>query len=646
MINVSDEFRRLISQNTKVEFKATLALADGTVRNLTGDDVMMGSPMITSGTSSTSSFDVGSAVMGQLKIALNNFDGSFDPYDFTDATITPFVGVRLGNGGVEWVRKGDYIVEQPKSYGSTIELKCLDYLSKFERPYAEVATQYPATLQTIVLDMCSVCGVLMESGEFANCQYVVQERPGGSSLTCLAVLSYVAQVAGCFARMTNAGTLRIAWYDTSAFEAEDWLDGETFDGASPYQSGDTADGGGFLDYSQGDSYDGGPFSRRPWASIHAYGSMSISTDDVVVTGVQVTACDDKPSEGGGTGNDGETSLFGSQGYVLEITNNPLVTYGTAEQVAAQVGARVVGMRFRPLDVSALGDPTIEAGDPIIVTDRKQNSYRAYATSVIYKIGSYQSISCGAETPSRNQASVFSAITKAIVDSRNAVKEERTNRQLAISQLAQELEESSGLYRTEVAQQDGSTILYMHDKPTLAESAIVWKMTAEAVGISIDGGQTYSYGIDATGSAILDRVYAIGIDAQYINAGRVSFGGGGWIDFALGTMGLGVGSALGDGTVQGMLDGISDAARTATDYFTFSGGELTIGAEGSAVKNVLTNSRMVYRTSQSDVAWFGLNDGGIWEMFIETARVQNRLGFGQFYWFARDNGNMTLKWTEV
>lgn len=75
--------------------------------------------------------------------------------------------------------------------------------------------------------------------------------------------------------------------------------------------------------------------------------------------------------------------------------------------------------------------------------------------------------------------------------------------------------------TKIQQPDLSYIYYMHDKPTLAESQVVWKLTANAFGISTDGGTTYPYGLDVNGDAILNRIYAIGLDADYINAGTIS-----------------------------------------------------------------------------------------------------------------------------
>ena len=70
------------------------------------------------------------------------------------------------------------------------------------------------------------------------------------------------------------------------------------------------------------------------------------------------------------------------------------------------------------------------------------------------------------------------------------------------------------------QDDGSNIYYAHNKPTLEESDIVWKFTAEAIGISMDGGKTYPYGLNINGELIARLLYAEGINASYINAGAL------------------------------------------------------------------------------------------------------------------------------
>lgn len=520
MLNTSFEFKSKIANNSKTLVKATLTLANGTVRELTGDDIMVGSPSFTESTSSTSSFDIGSAVIGAFSIVLNNYDGRFDTYDFTDATIHPWIGVELSNNRIEWLDKGIFGVEQPESYGATIALSSLDNMRLFEKPYALVVTQYPASLRTIVDDICRVCHVQFDSDTFANNNYVVRESPQDDSLTCLAMLGYVAQVSGNFAKINTRGHLEIKWYPTEEFENEDALDGESFDDATPYASGSVADGGSFDDYSSGDVVDGGEFSLGKFANIYGVSSLTVSTDDVVITGISVTAQNEVVGEGE-EGREGETHLEGREGYVLTISDNPLILFGEQIRVAKMIAPRVVGMRFRPFNVSAIGDPAVEAGDPVIITDRKQNWYKSYITNLVYKPGSYESFSCAAETPSRNSATSFSAMTSAIVAARRAIKAERTARERAIEDLAANLTDTSGMFMTAEPQEDGSKIYYMHNKPTLRESEIIWKLTKDAFGISNDGGKTYPYGLSATGTAILEKIYTVGLDANYIKTGALT-----------------------------------------------------------------------------------------------------------------------------
>jgi len=686
MLSTSFAFRRQLAQNTRVALRATLTLADGTVRELAGDDLVMGGLSVTQSTSTMGSFDIGAAVIGTCDLTLANFDQRFDAYDFTGSTVAVWVGAELPDGTTEWLRRGTYGVEQPDSYGSTIKLHGLDNLRLLQEPYSKVATAYPATLGRIVREACEACGLVMATGSFDNDGYAVEARPDDQGLTCLGVVAAAAQVAGCFVTCDPLGRVRLSWYDSSVMEAEDWADGGTYDtDSTPYSDGDAAEGGGFM--TGGDALSGGTFDEGAWCHLHAISSLTVATDDVVVTGLAVTASREV-REDGTMGEDGETATFGGAGYVLAIDGNPLVEYGRAAQVVAQVGARVVGMRFRPLDATGIASPAWEAGDPMVVTDARQRTHQAWLTSYTWKAGAYASLSCQAEPPARKSAAGASEQTRALVEARKAMRAERTARELAMRAMAEQIASSSGLYVTRQAQEDGSTIYYAHDKPTLAESQIVWRLTAEALSISTDGGETYPYALNVSGDAILSRIYAIGIDATYVNTGRVAFGNTGFIDFGLGTMRLGADSGFGSGTVQDAMDaiggtqdgleseikaraegidgitnaisamrsdmttmgndlaaGIDDARRYATDYIEYDKqtGELILGALDSAVKNVITNTMQTYRTDAGNVAWFGLNDKNIWEMFIQTASIRDRLSFGLFSWIARSNGNMTLKW---
>ena len=78
-----------------------------------------------------------------------------------------------------------------------------------------------------------------------------------------------------------------------------------------------------------------------------------------------------------------------------------------------------------------------------------------------------------------------------------------------------------MYSTAEKQPDGSTIYYLHDKPTIAESQNVIKLTAEAISFSTDGGKNYPYGFTITGEMITRLLYTEGINADYINTGALT-----------------------------------------------------------------------------------------------------------------------------
>ena len=57
----------------------------------------------------------------------------------------------------------------------------------------------------------------------------------------------------------------------------------------------------------------------------------------------------------------------------------------------------------------------------------------------------------------------------------------------------------------------------------------------------------------------------------------------------------------------------------------------------------TSSRLAFRTSDQDIAWFGQNSDGIWEMHIQNTYAEDMVRFGNYAFIKRDNGNMSLKW---
>lgn len=568
MLSISSEYELSLNENSNQLIKAKITFADNTVRQLSGDDIV--SCDFDQQVSSDSSFDIGTAIIGQMTITLNNHDGRFDACDFTKAQFVVWVGKQLSKG-TEWIQRGIYTANQPDSYNGTIAISALDNMSKFEKPFRTFLASVGAlqganaSVRTLLTDMCRHCGVTwVDSGDKAfdtKFEYGYVD----SNATCRQALAYACQALCVNASITNDGRLRTVWYDSAPFEAESDLDGGQFDAAKPYATGASKDGGNFTDYSSGASADGGTFfTNKGVHRLYAFSNITVNTDDVVITGVRVT---ERSVTVGSKTTNGGTYTVGTEGYVLDVSNNPLIIPGIGKSVADRIGAKVIGLRFRPFSGKHICVPSLEAGDCAYVIDRKQNVYKTYVTRVKYSVNGGMTVSCGAKSASRNSADNAGASTSAAVKVRNELHQELGVRDETIKNLGETLANASGLYHTEAKQPDGSTVYYLHDKPTTGQSQIIYKVTASGIGISTDAGKTYATGLSADGNAVLNRIYAIGINADYLTTGRISSkNGNSFIDLDTEEANLKLGNKS---TVGGKVIATTDvaASKTVTRYAT-------------------------------------------------------------------------------
>ncbi len=373
-------------------------------------------------------------------------------------------------------------------------------MGRFEVAYSEVTTAYPATLATIVSDICSHVGITLATPTFTNSTHVVQARPT-DDLSCIDMLGFVAQLACSYARMTPDGRLSLGWYDPDAFGgSESWLDGGTFSGSqTPYADGDAANGGAFM--TGGDSANGGTFDGpRDYSQVSAIRSLTTGAMDVTITGLRVTAQDEVVTEGEGA--EGESYQYGQDGYVLAIEGNPLVPYGSAQAAAAMVAPYVVGLSFRPLDSDVIGDPSLQAGDAMVVTDRTGRTYRTYVTQATWSSGGSQRLACGAQAPSRRAMSRTGVVTRAISSVKGAVRRVTTATQAA-RQVADEAKSvadaigqhfwtgDEGVHVTQVTQESWET------------SPVGPNLLANSLGILLRNGLNNLVGVTQSAIAFYD-----------------------------------------------------------------------------------------------------------------------------------------------
>lgn len=503
MRDISDRFKNEQNNDNRNYLKyADITLTDGTIINLTNADFWSNGMKFEDSVSDDNTFNIGSANINTLNLSINNFDGKYTDYDFTDATVICYVGIELEpedtsalldttgdkildttgneiivhkNALIEKIRICTMtVIDTPYQNTTIIELECEDNMRKFDRDYSASKLKYPATRKQIMQDACKVCGVTLDTLNFYQDSYQIPARPDDEALTFRQVIAWTCQIGCQYARCDKYGRLTIKWYDTEITDANR-------------------------------------------VAINSTNGFTPNLDDVVITGVQVTEYLKSTS----TDEEASSYLYGEEGYVLKISENKLIPQGTGEVVANIIGEKCVGMSFRPFETECLTDIVLEAGDAVLITDRKGNKYKSFLTNVVLQPGSFEQISCNAESAARNSSKTYSLVTQAAVDARKSVWRERTTREQALQEFKDRLDNSTGVYTTVQTQQDGSQIFYLHDKPTLAESKAVWKMTAEAWGVSTDGGQTWNGGMTVDGDTIVRILNAVGVNADWINAGAIT-----------------------------------------------------------------------------------------------------------------------------
>lgn len=553
MRKLSNRWKEKVKNGMDVQYLkyADITLTDGTVLNLTSANLWANGFSFEDSVSGDSSFDIGSAIINVLNLSINNFDGEYSNYDFEGAEVICYVGLQIededtselldsageqildSTGDTIIVHKNTVIektrictatvVEQPEDETVTIDLTCEDNMRKFDRNYSDSKLKYPATRGQIVRDACEVCGVTLQTTSFDRDDYIVQNRPNDEALTFRQVLQWVAQIGCQWMRCDEYGRLCIGWY-ISINEEELIIDDlgvlKTQDDSNI--SLELSSANGILSANNGTFLENDGILRL-FATDEKGNVSEIKTTygftphhtDVVITGVKVTEYSESSSD------NPQTYVVGTEGYVLGISGNKLIRVGDGQTIASMIAEKCVGMRFRPFESECPTDVAMEAGDSLIIVDRNGKIYTSLLTTTTLKPGSGQKIACNAKSAAKNSSTRYSQATQAFVTARNMVKQEKTEREKTLEEFGKRIDSATGVYTTEEIQEDGSRIFYLHDKPTLAESKAIWKMTSEAWGVSTDGGQTWNGGMTVDGDTIVRILTAVGLNADWINTGAIT-----------------------------------------------------------------------------------------------------------------------------
>lgn len=690
MINVSSEFRdKLNNGNCNYLSYADITLKDGTTLNLTNDDIWNGGVTIEDAVSS-GTFEVGSAVINQCTIVINNIYDKFTKYDFKEAVVSVQLGIDLNETEfdidaddetessytprIEKIKKGVYTVDDTKYNGSIITLTCVDNMGKFDRAYSESKLEYPATLKAIVMDACDICGVTLNTPDFSHSDYIINTRPTDAAVTFREVIAWCGQISGNYCRCNVNGQLELKWFNQSLLEKTliNLIPDSLFDdGIASWKAVDSKIGTDTIEYKEmlsiipdagktgyaveavsnlklatnytiggqffmqypedndvaivkilngtkeiaskeielNDGWTGFRFDfvstsqnvsinigfkgdntlyvYKPYLEekipdeIYQFNGVynsDVATDDVVITGVNVMEKEDtvdtdsdieEEAEDTTSSSDGYKNYqTGTAGYIISIENNELIKDGAGQTVSGFLGEQLIGFAFRKATITHISDPTLEAGDVAILTDSKFDRYKILVSSTKFNTNNSQTTSSNAESTEKNSAVRYSAATKNYVEYRKQIVQEKTDRQKALEELKDRLNKASGTYTTIVKDSAGGQIFYLHNKPQLKDSDMIWKMTAEAWGVSTDGGKTYNAGMTVDGDTIVRYLKATGLTADVITSGRIQVKDSLGNVIFLVDMDTGAVQISGNNIVIGgksAPDAISDAVKESKNY---------------------------------------------------------------------------------
>lgn len=503
MRNLSTEFKEQQNSGNRNYLKyADFTFTDGSTLSITDKDLWSNGFKFEDAVSQNGSFDIGAAIVNKLTLQINNFSGKYTDYIWDGARVVCHIGLELSTG-IEKIRICTMTVtDAPYQNTAIISLTCEDSMRLFDRDYSDSKLTYPATRLQIIQDACEVCGVTLQSTRFDNDDLVIQNRPDDSSITFRQVIAWMAQMGCQWAKTDAYGRLCLDWYKNEVpddfynkeevpwkdIEGKDILDTTGAQIITVMQKGITAiDTNGFT----------------PWLY------------DIEITGVKVTEYVENSSQ-----NEAKTYQSGESGYVIEISDNKLIQEGSGEKICQIIADRCVGLKFRPFTTGALTNIAWEAGDTIEISDRNGKQYKSFLTSVALNPGTFEQLECSAKSVSRNKQKQYSLNQQVQAENKKNLRDERTAREKALEELSQRLAESSGTYTTVETKPDGSNIYYLHNKPQLSDSDIVWKMTAEAWAVSTDGGQHWNGGMTVDGDVIARILNATGINADWINTGTI------------------------------------------------------------------------------------------------------------------------------
>lgn len=530
MYPVSEAFHSVI-YNDEVNMQVRVVLrANGKTYYLGHEDIVKDSLKITYRVLPEDGITPGGVCAADLAITLTNHDGKFNNVQLNYAEIRPFIDVETAPGVFETVPMGVFDVDTADRLAVTfdrnyeaIPLQAADRMVRLDLPFSQVDVSFPCTALQLLTLICQRCGVPLGSTNFMNADYVIQEPPEGD-ISCRDVVSYIAEMAGCWAQCDRQGMLVLKWFKNPGYVQEAEIDGNDPDVH--------ADGGNFTDDWYMNTYDGGVFREEEpdiVLSAEAFYDFSIDDAPIEITGVSLQT-------------ETETFLIGSPRYVLAL-DNPLIQTNIPE-ILSGIHEKLSGFSYIPFRGECIDNPAMEAGDMVLLADIEGKSYRSIITSYEYKFdGRCKIEASGMSEREHNYRAAEQRRYSRLIKTIGKKQEQIDALDRAIANGTKMLVSAMGGHIFNGADIGYPGEMFIADNADIALAKHVWRYNVNGWGHSSNGiNGPYDMGATADNS-----LWANMITAAMIRTGLLkSLNGKSWINLDDGSFNLGDGSLVYNG----------------------------------------------------------------------------------------------------
>ena len=164
MIPVSEAFlAQVAGDNRNFLYYMDFVLDNGTALHLTNEHLWQSGITFEDAVSSEENLDVGSVIINQCTIVLDNINEQFDVYDFRGAKVTVSIGLEIPGANntstIERFQKGVFTVDDVMNDSSLVTLTCLDNMVRFDTPFDKSNITLPTTLRALISRICSIRSV-------------------------------------------------------------------------------------------------------------------------------------------------------------------------------------------------------------------------------------------------------------------------------------------------------------------------------------------------------------------------------------------------------------------------------------------------------------------------------------------------------